>query len=48
MSRLPGALAPAAIVAATALSYLAAFAIGIPLLVPFLNALFKAKSLKHK
>ena len=37
MSRLPGALAPAAIVAATALSYLAAFAIGIPLLVPFLN-----------
>jgi len=37
MSRLHGAIAPPAIVAATALSYLAAFAIGIPLLVPFLN-----------
>jgi hypothetical protein len=37
MRRLPGAVAPPAIVAATALSYLAAFAIGIPLLVPFLN-----------
>lgn len=37
MSRLPGALAPPAIVAATAVSYLVAFAIGIPLLVPFLN-----------
>ena len=35
MSRLP--LVPPAIVAATALSYLAAFAIGIPLLVPFFN-----------
>ena len=37
MSRLPSAVVPPAIVAATALSYLAAFAIGIPLLVPFLN-----------
>jgi hypothetical protein len=37
MSRLPGAIVPPAIVAATALSYLIAFAIGIPLLVPFLN-----------
>ena len=37
MRRLPGAVAPPAIVAATALSYLAAFAIGIPLFVPFLN-----------
>lgn len=36
MRRLPGAVAPA-IVAATALSYLAAFGIGIAVLVPFLN-----------
>jgi len=37
MRRLHGAIAAPAIVAATALSYLAAFAIGVPLLVPFLN-----------
>jgi len=37
MSRPRLVLVPPAIVAATALSYLIAFAIGIPLLVPFLN-----------